>query len=180
MEVLILLVVFALYIVVRVSLGVAEDQIAKDRKRYAHGIAMVRRREYEEARYYFEAILHEAPRCALALAYRGKCHAAMGENYAALADFTRATSIDYRMVEAYLDKAKVLYELEEFENAMVEIEKACWHMRNSGEAFRIRGMLHLHFGHDDKARVDFKHAITLGDEDAQHMLQRLPQVQRGS
>ena len=180
MEVFLLVIVFAAYIAIRVALGAANDTLTKDKKKYARGIALAKCKDWAGAKEYFDKVLEKEPRSATALLYRGKANAALEEPYNALADFTRATAIDYRIGEAYLDKGIILWDLGEIDNAFIEIDKACWHMRNHAPAFRLRGKLYIKLGHEQKALADFRQAVVLGDEDANYMLNKLRHLEKGS
>lgn len=178
MEALIFFIVIAGYIGLKVAFGATQDPIAKDKKKFDAGIRLVKAKDWNKAYVYFNAMISDSPRSAVAYAFRGKCRLAMGEVYNALADFTKATDLDYNMAEAYIDKTKALIELEEYEQALAEAHKAVWHLRNNGEAHRLRGVVLLKMGEAGKAALDFKKAVSLGDEDAGFILSQHRLYQR--
>lgn len=172
MEVFLLLLLLAFYIALKVMLGGANDPIVKDRKKYAAGIGMVKAKDYEKGFLYFNAMISETPRSAMAWLYRGKCQQGLGNYYAAVADYTKAADLDYNVSEAYLEKAKLLQELEEYDQALEAAEKAAWHLRSNAEAYRVRGEILMHLGQNGKAIMDFRKAVSLGDENANFYLRK--------
>lgn len=172
MEVFLLLLLLAAYIAIKVVIGGAQDPLVRDRKKFTAGITMVRNKEWEKGFLYFNAMISESPKSATAWLYRGKCQQGLKNYYAAIADFTKASDLDYNVSEAYLDKAKLLMELEEFEQALEAAEKAAWHMRNNGEAYRVRGEVLMKLGINGKAVMDFRKAVSMGDENASYYLRK--------
>jgi tetratricopeptide (TPR) repeat protein len=170
MEVFILLVLMGLYIGLKVFMGGAADPIGRDKRKYKAGLRFIDNREFDKGFVYFNAMISENPRSASAWLYRGRCQQGLGNQYAAIADYTKASEIDYNVAEAFLLKAKLLLHLDEVEQALEAAEKAVWHLRNNGEAYTVRGEILAKLGQNGKAVMDFRKAISLGDENANFIL----------
>lgn len=172
MEGFILIILLAIYLAIKIAFGNHDDPTAKDAKKYREGIELVQQKQYQEAYRYFDQVLKERPKCALAYAYRGKCNLVLDDLYAAIFDCTEAVSFDHCIAEAYLVKGIALYNLEMYRDAFLEFDKAVWYFRNSAEAFRWRALTRERLGIFDKAEADLKRAIELGDELANYYLLR--------
>lgn len=174
MEVTLLFFIFVFYIVIRIMLGHHKDRSYRDKIKYEKGIHLFQIKSYQEALEYFQKKILQEPDSAIAIAYRGRCHLAMGNYYHALADCTKALNMDYNIKECYLDRGKAHYALQNFEEALSELNKAIWHSANTyAEAYRYRGLIAYHKGEYQKAIYDFKKAVELRDEDANYFLIRL-------
>lgn len=171
METILLLLLLIPYVLIRYLVTDHETKTEKDARHYQAGIQLVKEKKYGEAIQYFDQVLKEKPHCALAVAYRGKCHLKLKNFYSCVFDCSRATSLDDTLSEAYLDKGKALYQLEEFKPAFLEFDKAVWHARKNPEAFRWRALGRIRLSHTyDQVEADLLKAIDLGDEDAAHYL----------
>ncbi|RDB03147.1 tetratricopeptide repeat protein [Runella aurantiaca] len=106
-----------------------DTPIDKDRKRFAEGIALFESGDYTAAYAYFDQKIKENRKSALAYEYRGKCNLEDGNLYSALYDFTEALSFDNTLVEVHLKKGLVHYELGEWNNAYLSLDKAVWFSR---------------------------------------------------
>ncbi len=167
-------ILFPSYIRYRIWRGDGVTQSDKDQIRLQEGIRLLDRRLYAEAFAYFDAIVQQEPRCALALAYRGRCHRIQGNWFHAIADCNRAASFDHRLDTIYLDKGISLFRLGQIQDAFVLFDKAIWYFNVNGrpdaETYRWRGVTRLELGQYAKAEKDFKKAIELGDEHATYFL----------
>ncbi len=147
-----------------------------DRAKYSKGIDLVKRQQHQQAFTYFTQVLTRDPASAVALAYRGKCHLAMGNWYEAIADCNRAASFTHDIAGVYLDKGIALYKLALYHESFLEIDKAAWYFRQTdGCACRWRGVIRLKLGLPDEAAKDFQKAIALGDEHASYFMYTLQQ-----
>ena len=174
METILLFLLLIPYVIIRYLLTDHETPTEKDAKRYQEGIALVRQRRYAEAAGYFDHVLKEKPNCALAYAYRGKCNLKLDNLYSSVFDCTRATSLDDTLAEAYLDKGKSLYRLEEYQNAFLEFDKAVWHFKSNPESFRWRALARIRLSQEyDRVEADLRKAIQLGDEESGHYLRQV-------
>jgi len=163
-----------LYIRYRIWRGDGVFQAERDRERLSEGIRLIDKKLYNEAFAYFDAILAKEPRCALALACRGRCHLIMGNWFHAIADCNRAGGFDHNQDTIYLDKGVALFRLGEIRDAFVQFDKAVWYFnvsaRPNAEAYRWRGVTRLQLGQYTKAEKDFRRAVDLGDEHAIYFL----------
>jgi tetratricopeptide (TPR) repeat protein len=120
----------------------------KDRKRYAEGIALFEAGNYAVAFTYFNQAVKENRKSAIAYTYRGKCHLMDEKLHSALYDFTQALSFDTTLSEVHLEKGKVLYQLEEFNDAFLSFDKAVWFSRGkNADALHWRSIVHEISGH---------------------------------
>ena len=177
MEVFILFIILLACVLLQAFLFKHEDQATIDAKKYAEGIQLVRNKNFKEAYHYFDEVLKSHPTCALAFAYRGKCNLELDDLYAAIFDCTEAASFDHCMAEAYLVKGIALYKLEMFKESFLEFDKAVWHFRSSGEAFRWRAIARVKSGITDKVEEDFTKAIELGDEHANYIFSQKGKIE---
>lgn len=160
------------YVLYKVITGDHRPREVRDARRLAEGLTLLRQRRHDEALVYFDDFLTHDPHCALALAKRGACHLALREPYLALGDCRRATEEDQHLSDAYLVAGQALYGLKEYREAFLEFDKAVWYGRRDPAAYRWRGLAHLKLENPAQAARDFRHAITLGDEDANHYLRQ--------
>ncbi|MFN4147488.1 MAG: tetratricopeptide repeat protein [Runella sp.] len=125
------------YFVIRYYLTDHETPYDKDKKRYAEGITLFEKGDFEKAFDYFNQKLKENRKSALAYTYRGRCHAKADNLYSALYDFTEALSYDNTLHEVHLEKGIIHFHLEEYQEALKAFEKAVWFSRKSNaEAVR--------------------------------------------
>ncbi len=170
MKTALLLVYSFFYIIFKVIIGVEDDPVTKDSKLMTEGQEYIRRKEFEKGLDYFTKMIQEHPKSALAWALRGKCNLALGNLYATIADCTKASTLENNLPDAYMDKGKAFTQLKEYKDAFREFDKAAWYYRDSAEAFRWRGLTHLELGNKEKAYLDLRKAVSLGDEDANYIL----------
>lgn len=148
------------------------DPIVLDKRKYRAGIKFVEDKDYEKGFLYFNAMISESPRSAMAWLYRGRCQEGLGNHFAALADYTKAGEIDYNVSDSFYFKARLLYQLEEYDQALEAANKAAWHQRNNAEVFTIRGKILVKLGMSGKAVMDFRKATSMGDENANYILRQ--------
>jgi tetratricopeptide (TPR) repeat protein len=171
METILLLLLLIPYMLIRYLITDHETKTEKDARQYKEGIQWVKDKKYTEAIGYFDKVLKEKPNCALAFAYRGKCNLKLKNLYSSVFDCSRATSLDDTLSDAYLDKGKALYQLEEYQQAYLEFDKAVWHNRKNPEAFRWRALGRIRISHlYERVEEDLLEAVELGDEDAAYYL----------
>ncbi len=146
----------------------------EDARKLQEGIELMQRRLYEEAFHYFDTIVCQKPRCAIAWAHRGQCQLMLGNYFHAITDCNQAISVDHDLDSTYLTKGIALYKLQQIRDAFVQFDKAIWyfsvHARPNAEAYRWRGISLFHLGEYTKAKKDFHRAIELGDEHAVYFL----------
>ena len=111
----------------------------KERKRFAEGIALFEDKNYAGAFTFFNKILAEDRKSAIAFSYRGKCQLLEENLHGAIYDFTQALSFDNTLADVHFDKGKAHYELGEFKEAFLCFDKAIWFSRGENkEAFQWR------------------------------------------
>jgi tetratricopeptide (TPR) repeat protein len=127
----------------------------KDRKRYAEGIELFDAGNYAAAFAYFNQKIKENRKSAIAYTYRGKCHLKEENLHSALYDFTQALSFDTTLSDVHLEKGKVLYQLEEFNEAFLSFDKAVWFSRGSNtDALHWRNLAHEKFNPSSKTEKE--------------------------
>ena len=104
MEVALLLLLFIPYLVIRYYFIDHDTPAEKDRHRFRQGIELIQDRRLDEALAYFDGVVHQHPKSAVAYACRGKCHLKQDNYYSALYDLTHSLSLDNTLADCYLDK----------------------------------------------------------------------------
>jgi tetratricopeptide (TPR) repeat protein len=175
MEVALLSLLFVLYLTIRYYVTDHDTPADKDRKRFQKGIDLVQKRNMVEAHHYFDEAVRQHPKSAIAYAYRGKCQLAQQNYYSAIYDLTQAVSRDNTLAECYLDRGIAFYEIEEFQNAFREFDKAVWHFRDEQpDAYRWRALARIQVRQLPQAESDLRRAVSLGDENSFHLLLQPP------
>jgi tetratricopeptide (TPR) repeat protein len=175
MEICLLVLLFIPYLILKYYLTDHDTKAEKDYNRFAEGIALFRRKSFEDAFVYFDQQVKLYPKSAIAYAYRGKCNLLDENYYSALYDLTQALSFDNTLAECYIDKGKVHMALLEFKDAFREFDKAVWFFRNeNAEALRLRGLARLRMQQIVQSERDFIRAVELGDEDSRFILSQAP------
>lgn len=175
MEVALLSLLFVLYLTIRYYLVDHDTPADKDRKRFRKGIDWVTNREFVQAHDYFDEMVRQHPKSAIAYAYRGKCQLAQQNYYSAIYDLTQAISRDNTLADCYLDRGIAYYSIEEFQNAFREFDKAVWHFRDEKpDAYRWRALARIQVRQLPQAEHDLRRAVSLGDENSFHILLQPP------
>jgi tetratricopeptide (TPR) repeat protein len=175
MEVTLLGLLFAIYLVLRYYLIDHETASEKDQKRFQEGILLVKDRQIDTAFDYFNEAVQKHPKSAVAYAWRGKCQLLLENHYSAIYDLTEAISRDNTLAECYLDRGIALYRVEQFTEAFREFDKAVWHIRDERpDAYRWRAVARIELRQLAQAENDLRRAVMLGDEDAFQLLRQPP------
>ncbi|MFN4147323.1 MAG: tetratricopeptide repeat protein [Runella sp.] len=175
METFLLILLLIPYLVLRYYLTDHDTPSEKEKKRLAEGIEIYEKQSYEEAFEYFDRQVKENRKSAIAYAYRGKCNRANDNIYSALYDFSQALSYDNTLTDVHLDKGRILYELEEYDEAFLSFDKAVWFSQgHEPEALRWRALARLQKDQIEQAENDLKKAVKLGDENAAYVLSQPP------
>lgn len=172
MEGILLVLVVFFYILVRLAFGMRKDPVARDKKRFAPGLQLLKKKEYAAALAYFDLALLSQKDSALALSCRAICHLELGEPILAIADADKAAGIEAYLNGVYLTKGRALYQMAQYNQAMVALEKACWFERTNAQAYLWRGRTWLLLGQEGKANSDFAIATQLGEENAAYYIKR--------
>jgi tetratricopeptide (TPR) repeat protein len=175
MEIALLGVLFMLYLTIRYYLMDHDTPSEKDQKRFKKGIDLVAERQFDQAYTYFDDLVRQYPKSAIAYAYRGKCNLAQENFYSAIYDLTQAISRDNTLADCYLDRGIALYQIEEYQNAFREFDKAVWHFRDEQpDAYRWRALARIQVRQLPQAENDLRRAVSLGDENSFHILMQPP------
>ncbi len=175
MEVAVLIPFLILYLVIRYFAGDHETASGKDTRRFASGIELYKAGKFREAYDYFDTVLREYPKSAVAYAYRGKCSLAEGNIHSALYNFTQALSYDNTLSECYLEKGKILLSQQQYRDAFREYDKAVWFSHgNNPEILRERGIARMRVKLYRQSSADFARAVELGDEESCNILMQPP------
>lgn len=135
------------------------------------GEKMLEAKQYVQARDFFAYKLNDFPKSARAYYGRAYANFHLKNYFSALYDIEESISFDNTVADAYLLKGKILYYLEEYDQAFLEFDKADWHYRNENPvALRWRGIARFQLGQRRLAIDDFNKAVALGDEDANYIL----------
>ncbi len=172
MEGILLLLIFFLYILLRLAFGFKKDPVERDRKRYAQGMRLLDGRRYAEAFVYFDQVLQIQPASALALFARARCQLELNEPLLAVADAGKAATIEPYLTGVYLVKGRGFFKMSLYHDALVELDKAVWFDRNNGQVYLWRGLNWSRLGDEGKAHADFLEARRLGEENAAYYLKK--------
>ncbi|GAB2562024.1 tetratricopeptide repeat protein [Spirosoma areae] len=175
MEVVLISLLFGVYLTIRYYL-VDHDTVAdKDRKKLRKGIDLVNNRLFIEAHHYFDEAVRQYPKSAIAYAYRGKCQLVQENYFSAIYDLTQAINRDNTLADCYLDRGIAYYNTNEFQQAFREFDKAVWHFRDEKpDAYRWRALARIQVRQLPQAENDLRRAVSLGDENAFHLLLQPP------
>jgi len=141
MDALIVIPLLVAYFLIKYYATDHETPLDKDRKRFQEGLDLYEKGEYDAALTYFNEQIKEHPKSALAYTYRGKSNHKLGNLYTASYDFKEALSFEINQPEVHLEKGIIHYELEEYEEALLALEKAVWFTHNKNpDAIKWRNM----------------------------------------
>lgn len=181
MEAVSIFFVFFIYIWVRLALGHHKTADMKDKKKYERGINLITDKKYEKAKEFFETKIKENPNSSVAWTYRAVCHYHLGNTYQSIFDAQKSTSLESTIPESYLLLGKLYFELEDYQNACEEYEKAVWYYREQNiEALKYRGLCYYKLGNIEKAKFSFEKALQQGDEESNFYLLQIDRNQRYS
>jgi tetratricopeptide (TPR) repeat protein len=167
MEITLVAVPFAIYVLYWVYYGDHDTALDKDKKYFSIGINLFESRKFDEALTFFENALKSKPKSALAWLMKGKCHTALENYYSANFCFEQSIVFDNTIPETYFEKGKAHYLLDDFVQAIYEFDKAEWHFHETNtNIYRWRSMTFYQLGKQNEARKDIEKAAFLGDERA--------------
>jgi outer membrane protein assembly factor BamD (BamD/ComL family) len=90
MEIALLCLFFGIYLTIRFYMVDHDTDADKDRERFKKGIHLFNQSAITEAHTYFDNVVQQHPKSAIAYAYRGKCQLAQANYYSAIYDLTEA------------------------------------------------------------------------------------------
>ena len=169
---------FIVYLTIRYFFVDHDTPADKDQKRFRRGIELVKNREFDQAHLYFNDVIRQHPKSAIAYAYRGKCQLVQENYYSAIYDLTQAINLDNTLADCYLDRGIAHYNTAEFQQAFREFDKAVWHFRDEKpDAYRWRALARIQVRQLPQAENDLRRALSLGDENSFHLLLQPPFTQ---
>ncbi len=175
MEIALLCLFFGVYLTIRYYMVDHDTDADKDRKRFNRGIDLFQQSAITEAHAYFDNVVRQHPKSAIAYAYRGKCQLAQANYYSAVYDLTEALNRDNTLADCYLERGIAYYRTNEFQSAFREFDKAVWHFRDEQpDAYRWRALARIELRQLPQAENDLRRAIALGDENSFHLLLQPP------
>ncbi|WP_020606968.1 tetratricopeptide repeat protein [Spirosoma spitsbergense] len=175
MEIALLCLFFGIYLTIRYYMVDHDTDADKDRKRFKKGIDLFQQSDIIEAHTYFDNVVQQQPKSAIAYAYRGKCQLAQANYYSAIYDLTEALNRDNTLADCYLERGIAYYKTNEFQQAFREFDKAVWHFRDEQpDAYRWRALARIELRQLPQAENDLRRAIALGDENSFHLLLQPP------
>ena len=175
MEVAFLSLLFVIYLVMRYYLIDHETAAEKDTVRFQAGIDLVKQREIGAAFEYFNTLVQQHPKSAVAFAWRGRCQLLQDNYYSAIYDLTQALNLDNTLADCYLDRGIAFYNVEQYTESFREFDKAVWHIRDERpDAYRWRAIARIQLRQLAQAENDLRRAVLLGDEDAFQILRKPP------
>lgn len=171
MEAFLVILMFVFYILFRLLLGHHKTELMRDKIKYAVGINLLRKKDFNGALVYFEEMTRKYPESALAWAFKGQAQLGLQNYYLCLACCKKAIELEDRLTEAYLHKGFAFFHLENYREAWHEFDKSLWYSKEKNcDAFRQRGICSYYLGEYSKAASDLKRAVLMGDENANHFL----------
>lgn len=163
----------AVYVGVRILLGHHITDTMRETEAYKRGIDLVNQEQYAEGLKYFNVVLNNHPKSAVAWRYKAQCNYALDNLYEAIYDCDRATNYDYSLSACYMIKGKALFQLNNYREAHDEFARAVWFFQDKAEPYRYKGLSNYRLGNFEAAKTDFLRAIRFQDEDANHFLQKM-------
>ncbi|HAS46982.1 MAG TPA: hypothetical protein DCS93_41245 [Microscillaceae bacterium] len=161
------------YIGVRLLLGHHITDTMRESEEFKRGIELAEQERYQEAIEYFDTVLINLPKSAVAWAYKARCNFALDNLNEAIYDCDKATNADYSLSDCYLIKGQALLQLQQYKKAHDEFGRAVWFFKDKAVPYRWKGLANYHLGKLEEAKVDFEKAVRLGDEDANDYLLKL-------
>ncbi len=161
------------YIGVKLMLGHHITDTMRDNEQFKRGRELVEQERYKEAIQYFDAVLVNNSKSAVAWAHKARCNFALDNPNEAIYDCDKATNYDYSLSECYLIKGRALLQLKQYKNAHDEFARSVWFFKDKAVPYRWKGLANYYLNNLSEAKADFQKAIRLGDEDAHDYLLKL-------
>ncbi len=158
MEALVFLIIpLIIYISIKVMIWKDVDLIAVDCSTYIEGINMYNCGQYEQCIAYFnDAITKNTKSCVL-FYYRGLANLACNNVHSAIYNFEKATNLSHDLPDVFYQKAKALYEIADFEYALIELNKVSRMYRDANlEVLQLRAQVYLKMGNKINYLIDIK------------------------
>ncbi len=95
-----------------------------------------------------------------------------GEQKTAIEQLTKAIELDPTLLDAYLNRAIIYYEIGDAENAIADLDHVLRHKPDVPAAYYWRGRAYMHLGKTDLALADINQAIELDPDEPANPLFR--------
>lgn len=114
-------------------------------------------------------IIQAEPENYIAFYQMAKAKRATGDQFGAIADLTKATTLKEDFPNAYLLRAEILKDMRQAEEALKDVERAIQLAPEEENGFLLRGKIHMMLGETEKAQADFQQTLDLNpfNEEAQ-------------
>ena len=128
----------------------------KEEESLEEGIRMLKNNQVQEAFYYFDRRISLKKNSPVAYLYRSRCYKEMGDWNAAMKDVETGISYDESVFGLHLDRGKLLYAKEMYDEALKSLSKAIFNAgERDPESYYWRGMTKQKLLLEDEAQKDF-------------------------
>ena len=136
------------------------------------GLAYFMKEEYSSATVDWLKYLEHVPNDADIHYLLGTAYTAMDRDNEALESLTMALLWDSRMVEAYIERSRLLYKDGDLAGALMNLDNAVNLVSGEYQLYLNRGQIHLELENHQEALADFSKAISLSHDDVEAYLYR--------
>lgn len=155
MEFLVVLAVFA-YIFYLRNYADLRTKAEKEAADLADGINLYKDNQITQAFEYFDARIKSKPKSSSAYLYRGLCYKSLGDPSAARQDMITGLSYDGTRAEIHLEKGKLEFESQHFNEALESFDQAVLYNGDKNQVpYHWRGKTRQALGNDIEAQKDF-------------------------
>lgn len=133
--------------------------------RFERGKALANLEQFAAARDDFDRVVVLSP-SASAYFFRGRTHYELGQDDAAIYDFSKAIELDPTFADAYRRRAFAEYRQRRYLGAARDCGEYVRLRPDDGEGYYCRGIMLSRAGDQDAAIADYQHAIELTDSAA--------------
>ena len=167
MEIVLITIPFAIYVTYWVYFGDHDTPFEKDAKRFREGQRLFNEEKFEKSFDFFDQKGKIFPKSAFIWLMKGKCQSRLGNFHSSIFSFEQTLIFDNTVKDAYFEKGKSHFHLDDVKEAIYELDKASWHFQDKNyEILRWRSMCFYKIGKLKEAFNDIEKAALLGDERA--------------
>ena len=128
----------------------------KEEESLKEGIRLLKNNQVREAFNYFDKRIQSRKNSPVALLYRSRCYKELGDWKAAMKDLETGISYDESVYGLHLERGKLLYAKEMYEEALKSLTKAIFNAgERDPESYYWRGMARQKLFLEDDAQKDF-------------------------
>lgn len=132
-------------------------------KWYNEGVKYDSYREYGKALEFLNKAIILKPDFAIAYTLRGHVYYELVRYEEAIADYTKAISLNPNSPDVYYSRAYILYyELKDYESAILDLTESIKLAPNYGDSYAMRGHIYKKLGKFEEALDDYTEACELG------------------